>query len=77
MCLRKKRQNIFKKGLVKYIGRYIRHPAIANSRITAYNKEAVRFYYEDHQGIKHYKIMLAHDFISAVIQHIPKKIRNS
>ena len=62
-----------KKGLVKYIGRYVRHPAIANSRITAYNREAVRFCYEDHDGKIHYKIMLAHDFISAIIQHIPEK----
>jgi len=62
-----------RKGLVRYIGRYVRHPAIANSRITAYNKEAVRFYYEDHDGNIHYKIMLVHDFISAIIQHIPEK----
>jgi len=62
-----------RKGLVKYIGRYVRHPAIANSRITAYNKEAVRFYYEDHEKNKNYKIMLVHDFISAIIQHVPEK----
>lgn len=62
-----------RKGLVRYIGRYVRHPAIANSRITAYNKEAVRFYYEDHDENTHYKIMLVHDFISAIIQHIPEK----
>ena len=62
-----------KKGLVKYIGRYVRHPAIANSRITAYNKEAVKFFYEDHDGNKHYKIMLVQGFISAIIQHVPEK----
>jgi len=59
--------------LARYIGRYVRHPAIANSRIIAYNGEAVKFYYEDNKGKLHYKIMLVHDFISAIIQHIPEK----
>lgn len=62
-----------RKGLARYLGRYVRHPAIANSRIVAYNKEAVRFYYEDHQGKIHYKIMLVHELVSAIIQHIPEK----
>jgi len=62
-----------RKGLAKYLGRYVRHPAIANSRIIAYNKEAVKFCYEDHDGRIHYKIMLVHDFISAIIQHILEK----
>ena len=62
-----------RKGLVKYIGRYVRHPAIANSRITAYNGEAVRFCYEDHERNVHYKIMLVDDFIYAIIQHVPEK----
>lgn len=62
-----------RRGLVKYIGRYVRHPAIANSRIIAYNKEAVKFFYEDNKGIIHYKIMLVNHFISAIIQHIPEK----
>ena len=62
-----------RKGLVRYIGRYVRHPAIANSRIIAYNGEAARFYWKDHDDNIHYKIMLVHDFISAIIQHIPEK----
>ena len=62
-----------RKGLAKYIGRYVRHPAIANTRIVAYNGEAVKFYWKDHDGKIHFKIMLVHDFISAVIQHIPEK----
>ena len=61
------------KELAKYIGRYVRHPAIANSRILAYNGEAVKFYYEDNKKIIHYKIMLVEEFISAIIQHIPEK----
>jgi len=62
-----------RKGLAKYIGRYVRHPAIANTRIIAYNGEAVKFYWKDHEDKIHYKIMLVHDFISAIIQHIPEK----
>lgn len=62
-----------RKGLAKYLGRYVRHPAIANARIIAYNGEAVKFYWKDHDGNKHYKIMLVHDFVSAIIQHIPEK----
>ena len=62
-----------RKGLVKYIGRYVRHPAIANARIIAYNGEAVKFYWKDHEDNIHYKIMLVHDFISAIIQHVPEK----
>ena len=62
-----------RKGLAKYIGRYVRHPAIANTRIIAYNGEAVRFYWKDHDDKIHYKIMLVHDFISVIIQHIPEK----
>jgi len=61
------------KGLAKYIGRYVRHPAIANTRIVAYNGEAVKFYWKDHDDKIHYKITLVHDFISAIIQHIPEK----
>lgn len=59
--------------LAQYIGRYVRHPAIANSRLDAYNGEAVRFYYEDHERKRCRKVMLAHDFITALIQHIPEK----
>lgn len=62
-----------RKGLAKYIGRYVRHPAIANCRIIAYNGEAVKFYWKDHDNKIHYKIMLVFDFISAIIQHIPEK----
>jgi len=62
-----------RKGLAKYIGRYVRHPAIANTRIVAYNGEAVKFYWKDHEDKIHFKIMLAHDFISAIIQHVPEK----
>ena len=62
-----------RKGLARYIGRYVRHPAIANARIIAYNGEAVKFYWKDHEDRIHYKIRLVNDFISAIIQHVPEK----
>ncbi len=61
------------KGLIEYIGRYIRHPAIANSRIDRYNGEVVRFFYEDHERKIRRRVMKVFDFISAIIQHIPEK----
>ena len=59
--------------MIKYIGRYIRHPAIANSRIIDYNGKGVTFYYEDNKGNKTFKTMSVFDFISAIIQHIPER----
>ena len=61
------------KRLVEYLGRYLRHPAIANSRIDGYNREVVRFFYEDHEGKIKRKVMKVFDFMSAIIQHIPDK----
>jgi hypothetical protein len=61
------------KGLIKYIGRYIRHPSIANSRIIDYNGNGVTFYYEDKNRNKVFKTMMVFDFISAIIQHIPER----
>ena len=59
--------------LAQYIGRYVRHPAIANSRIDRYNGEAVGFFYEDRQKARHRKILIADEFISAIIQHLPDR----
>lgn len=61
------------KRLAQYIGRYVRHPAIANSRINCYNGEAVRFLYQNHEGKHVQKVMLVHEFIAALVQHVPEK----
>ena len=60
-----------KKGMIRYIGRYIRHPAIAESRIESYDGKEVRFWYEDDDDNRHYVTMSVEEFISAVIDHIP------
>jgi hypothetical protein len=60
-------------GISRYIGRYIRHPAIADARILAYNGTAVTFYYEDHQGVRHEQTLSVLAFIHGVVRHIPPK----
>lgn len=60
--------------LSKYIGRYLRHPAIANSRIVFYDKRIVRFYYLDHKTKKKVFCELGvFDFMASLLQHIPEK----
>ena len=65
--------SIQSKNIAKYIGRYVRHPVIANSRIDFFDKAKmlVGFHYEDHEKIRHDVVMNSDDFISALIGHIP------
>ncbi len=62
-----------KKGMIRYIGRYIRHPAVAESRIQSYDGKEVTFWYEDDDKVKHWVTMSVEEFISAIIDHIPEK----
>jgi hypothetical protein len=62
-----------RQGISRYIGRYIRHPAIADTRIVAYDGAMVTFYYEDHQGTRHEQTMPVLEFIHGVVRHIPPK----
>lgn len=59
------------KQIMKYVGRYVRHPAIANSRIFYYDGKIVKFYYLDENNKRIEITMPADKFISALIQHIP------
>lgn len=62
------------KDIARYLGRYVRHPAIANSRIKEFDGMKVTFYYEEFREgdtIKHEVVMHVDDFITALIQHIP------
>ena len=52
--------------------RYIRHPAIANSRLIGYDGEEVMFCYE-HKKEQYTIVMKVFDFIESVIKHIPQK----
>lgn len=62
-----------KRELVRYIGRYIRHPAIAESRIDSYDGKIVVFHYVDNDAVKCTVEMSVDEFISAVIGHIPDR----
>ncbi len=59
------------KLIAKYIGRYLRHPAIANSRIEYFDGKDVRFFYTNNEDTKVTVTMTADEFITALIQHIP------
>jgi hypothetical protein len=61
-----------KRDIAKYIGRYIRHPAIANSRISGYDGKIVSYWYVDNQDVRHDCKMPVMEFIKAIIQHIPE-----
>jgi len=55
----------------KYVGRYVRHPAIANSRIYHYDKQVVKFFYTNNEDTRINVTMTVEQFITALIQHIP------
>lgn len=65
------------RDIAEYIGRYVRHPAIANTRIVGFNGKTVEFYYEEENedGYKttHYVKMNVDEFISNLIQHTPDR----
>lgn len=65
--------NIKSENIAKYIGRYVRHPAIANSRITEYNKQDISFFYKDAKGSSILVRKSVKDLINCLIQHIPLK----
>jgi hypothetical protein len=60
-------------GVSRYIGRYIRHPAIADRRIVGYDGERVTFTYEGHNGQRQERQMPVLAFIHGVVRHIPPK----
>lgn len=60
------------KAVVKYIGRYTKRPAIAESKILAYDGESVTFTYQEHRMTKPAILKLpALAFIERLIVHIP------
>lgn len=59
------------KQIVKYIGRYVRHPAIANGRIIGYDKKRIIFFYKDNQRNEIVVRKSVNNFIFSLIQHIP------
>nr|QNO57136.1 hypothetical protein BDIJAAHH_00009 [Methanosarcinales archaeon ANME-1 ERB7] len=68
--LKKESRITNKQRIARYVARYIRHPAVANTRLHRYNGKAVTFWYEDHEGKRHFVTMDVRVFIRALIQHI-------
>ena len=62
-----------KRIIGRYVARYVRHPAIANTRICGYDGSSVTFWYKDNDGVKHVVTMDVFQFIEALIQHIPDR----
>jgi len=62
-----------KRMIAKYVGRYVRHPAIANCRIFGYDGDNVTFWYKDNQDVVHFRTMEVFEFIRSLVQHIPEK----
>jgi len=58
------------KQAARYMARYVRHPAIADSRIIGYDTENVTFIYE-REGKTNTVVMDKYEFIHNVIKHIP------
>jgi phosphatidylserine decarboxylase len=61
------------KVISRYMGRYVRHPAIANSRIYHFDGETVKFHCVNGEDIRIDVTMSVDQFITALIQHIPPK----
>jgi len=59
------------KVIAKYVGRYVRHPAIANSRIDDFDGKIVKFHFINNEDERKDVVMSVDQFISALIQHIP------
>ena len=63
-----------KRGIIKYLGRYLCRPAIAESRIKAYDGENIEFWYEEHGTKRKIEVkMPVLQFIGRLVSHIPPK----
>jgi len=60
------------RNAARYMTRYVRHPAIADSRIIGYDTEKVTFIYK-REGETHTVIMEKFEFIHNVIKHFQMK----
>ena len=59
---------------ISYIGRYVKRPVIAESRIKYYDGEKIKFIYEDKETKQINDVWMSVDkFIGSLIRHIPDK----
>ena len=70
------------RGVVTYLGRYLRGGPISNKRIITWNDDTVKFRYKDYQaagsGGKKHKVMdlPVDDFLQRLMRHVPVPRRN-
>jgi uncharacterized Zn finger protein (UPF0148 family) len=62
-----------KRKIARYVARYIRHPAVSNTRLYRYNGKSVIFWYKNHEDKRLFVTMEVEEFITALIQHIPDR----
>ena len=70
--LKKLSKKLTGKKLLKYVARYFRHPAVAESRLLSYDGKNVIFWYETNTGERITKTMNVLNFIKAIVGHIPE-----
>lgn len=61
------------KEVARYIGRYVRHPAIAESRLVNYDGKTVVFYYEKDDGQRVEVSMPVMEFIGRIVKFVPDR----
>jgi len=60
--------------VIRYVGRYVRHPAIAESRLVGYDGTNVTFQWTEHDaGALRSRTLPVDAFIEALIQHVPER----
>lgn len=61
-------------NMARYIGRYVKHPPIAESRITGYDGKHVTFWYKDTRtGQKNTVTLDKFEFVHKLLSHVPEK----
>ena len=67
------KRSMSRSQVIRYLARYMRHPAIANSRIVFYGKRKVVIRMRDKLKREYHKVFEVEEFITALLQHIPLK----
>ncbi|MBU4373144.1 MAG: transposase, partial [Euryarchaeota archaeon] len=61
-------------NMARYIGRYVKHPPIAESRIIAFDEKQVTFWYKDSETKQKKTVTMdKFEFIRLLLSHIPEK----
>lgn len=67
------KRSMKKSEVIRYLARYMRHPAIANGRIVGYDGKKVTIQCKDKQKRLYHVEFTVDEFISRLLQHIPEK----